>query len=105
MQESNARTTMLKCLEGQTLAFEGVVSGINRYEYSSFMNKNVFGVTIKTEDTTNRFIHWQFRVKEGKDILKVISVGQKLRKIGGSKTFFLFVNNHNKQEFNIPYCK
>jgi|GEM_PF-4058578 len=104
MQGINARAKVSRCIEGQDLAFEGVVSGINRYEYSSFMNNNYFGIDIKTGDTTNKFIYWQFTLKENKDLLNIVSVGQGVRKVKGSKTFTLFVTKDVEKEFALPYC-
>jgi cbb3-type cytochrome oxidase subunit 3 len=104
MQGANAKANVSKCSEEQEVTFEGVVSRINRYEYSSHMNKNFFGVVIKTTDSTNNFIYWQFGFPGHQEILTVISPGQRVVKARGSKSFTLFVTKDIKKEFAIPFC-
>jgi hypothetical protein len=104
MQRVNARAKVTKCLEGQNLSFEGIVTRIDRYEYSNFMNKNYFGLTIKTADTTNRYIDWQFLIEESRVILNVVTVGQKVQKIKGDKFFYLYVIGGQRKVFKVPYC-
>jgi hypothetical protein len=104
-QEASKKARVSRCLEEQTLAFEGEVSRVSRYEYDNSMNKNIFGVSIRTKDSAKNFIEWQFKVEDDVILLKFISVGQKISKKSGSKKFTLTAANGMNQEFNIPYCK
>ena len=104
MREQNEKAKVNKCLEGQAFAFEGEILRVSRYEYDTYMNGKFFGIDIRTADSSNEFITWQFTVNEDRNLLDFIEVGQKVSKVSGSKTFTVTGTNGRKQEFNVPYC-
>jgi hypothetical protein len=103
-EKSNRETRITRCKEDQEAYFEGEIIRIDRYEYSSFMNSNYFGLEIKTNDTARQFVTYQFDLKSRKTVLDFVSIGQKMRKEKGSTNFILFIENDKRKEFKLPYC-
>ena len=103
-EKSNREAKITRCKEDQESHFEGEIISIDRYEYSSFMNSNYFGLQIKSNDTANQFVTYQFDLKSRKTILDFVSIGQKVRKEKGSTNFILFIANDKRKNFKLPYC-
>jgi hypothetical protein len=104
MKDANEKGKHMKCKENMEQSFLGTVTEINRYDYDQFMNKNFFALSIKTNDTTIKFIDYQFNLEPSKNILDFAKVGQTIIKSKNSDSFDLIDNYGIKRTFKIPYC-
>ena len=105
MKKSNKETIISKCNDGIIQSFSGSIVKIDRYEYDEFMSKSFFTLKIKTTDTSNTYIDYQFHLEHYKNILNFTKPGQKVLKEKGKDTFIVFTDNTHKRTFTIPDCK
>jgi hypothetical protein len=104
MKDANEKGKQMKCKENMEQSFLGIVTEINRYDYDQFMNKNFFALSIKTNDTTIKFIDYQFNLEQSKNILDFAKVGLTIIKKQNSDSFDIIDNYGIKRTFKIPHC-
>lgn len=104
MKEANEKGRQMSCQENIQEEFQGKIRTIDRYEYSSFMNENFFGLNIKTNDTLKKSISYQFDIEENKDLLEFVKTGQAIRKERGKDIFLLTTSDGVTKNFKVPDC-
>ena len=104
MQEANEKGKQMKCKEFIEQSFFGTITKIERFEDSDFMNKNFFALSIKTNDSLNKFIDYQFNLEPNKNILAFAKVGQLIFKHKNKDTFELIDHYEKKRTYKLPFC-
>lgn len=103
--EANEEGKKMKCKENTEQSFTGTITEVNRYEYSSFMNKNFFALSIKTADSINKFIDYQFNLETSENVLDFAKVGQTIIKHKGIESFDLIDDQGIEGTFKVPDCE
>ena len=84
--------------------FEGKIEEIERYEYSKYMNENLFGIKIKISNPNDSFVNFQFDLKKNKKLIEKIYKGQRIKKRKGSSKFQIELKEGIMENFNTPNC-
>ncbi len=104
IEKSNKEASISKCKDGILQTFTGTIQEVDRYDYDNYMNKNFFSLHIKTTDSTNKHIDYQFILETNKVVLDFAQAGQQIRKDKGND-FFKITNSSGQQKtFKIPDC-
>ena len=103
IEKSNREAQEQGCEEEKKGYFIGIAIRIERYEYDDFMNQNFFSIGIKTQDSI--YINYQFYLKENKDLLTFISIGDSIVKQSNEAKFLVIKKNKPRKTFVTPSCK
>lgn len=104
LEKSNKETRLMKCREGITEEFDGVIVGIEKYEYIDFMHGRYFALSISTGSGLNTFVSYQFTVESCRELLDFARLGHTVKKKRGEKTFMLASKTGEERTFVIPHC-
>lgn len=102
IREMNKESRERQCVYETVESFKGKITRINRYEYSDYMNKNLFGLEIKTQSPIDTIIEYQFEIKKYADLLKSVNLGDTILKLKNKNTFELTKDGGKK--YKTPHC-
>ena len=104
MKEMNEKSRQMNCQENIKEEFQGNIQTVDRYEYSTYMNENFFGLEINTKDTLKKSVTYQFDIEGNKDLLEFVKTGQAIRKQKGNDIFLLTTSDGITKHFKVPNC-
>ncbi len=104
MKKMNEENRILSCNFNRKNSFEGKIDKIDRYEYSEYMNANLFELQILTEMPNEQIIRYQFDLKTNQKLLNEVYVGQKVFKNANEIKFELETTKGTRIKFLIPDC-
>ncbi|MCB0745787.1 MAG: hypothetical protein KDC67_17925, partial [Ignavibacteriae bacterium] len=93
---------IVECEYQTSDSFVGTVKRINRYEYSDYMNENLFALEISVFSPKDTLIDYQFDIENFSDLLTNVKVGDTIKKFTGNKSFTL--NKNGGMKYLMPDC-
>ncbi|MEL6668645.1 MAG: hypothetical protein AAFP08_06720 [Bacteroidota bacterium] len=104
IKEANREAQIMRCQEDYLKSFEGGVYSIDQYEYSEYMNKNLFGISVNWVSPERPYVRLQFSRKKYPELLEILEEDQCIYKSSGDSTFTLILKNGEERQFLMPSC-